>query len=115
MFTFRRTESKPAEVWTIAAAEGALPDAEARFGAAARYNAREAEEEGPSNFHELGVIVAFETSAGVTEFVLACKDGLSEREKNTLFVEFEMLLGRHCYGGRGDEQKGWFVHDTLLD
>lgn len=113
MFTFRRTSHEPAEVWTIAIAAGSLPGAEARFGPAARANARNGEDEGPSHFHEIGVVIAFEQAHGETQFLLACKDGLSDDEKNTMRVELEMLLGREVYGWDNEEAAGWFLHDTL--
>ncbi len=81
MFTFHRTESRPAEIWNIIVAEGSLQDAESRFGSALRFNAREPDEgQGPNSFHKIGVLVAFEVKNGDVEFLLACKDGLTDAE-----------------------------------
>lgn len=114
MFTFNRTHSGPAEVWTITVAAKALPDAASRFGTPLRNNARDSSgEERPSHFHEVGIVVALEMGVDETEFLLACKEGLTEAEKRTLLVELEMLLGRQVYGWGAEESRGFFLHDSL--
>lgn len=112
MFTFHRLHARPAEIWSIALADGVLAGAAKRFGKAVRFNARP-QGAGPSRFHEVGVLVAFEGDGGDVEFVLACRDGLTENEKRTLYVELEMLLGREAYRVGSDEVRGWFLHDAL--
>lgn len=112
MFTFHRLHSQPAEIWSIALAEGVAAGARRRLGKAVRFNARD-RDAGLSHFHEVGVVVAFETANGDVEFIVACRDGLTEPEKRTLFVELEMLLGREVYRTGSEEVRGWFLVDSL--
>lgn len=96
IFTFSRLTTRPAESWSITLAEGIVPGAAKRFGRAVRLNGRPPSA-GPTYFHEIGVLVAFEAHKGDVDFLLACRHGLTDEEKKTLYVELEMLLGRSVY------------------
>ena len=112
MFTFQRISSGPAEVWEILVAKDSAPKADERFGKTLRYNARRRRNEGPSQFHQVGVMCAISRGDEV-EFLLSCKAGLSEKEERTLLVELELLLGREVYATGSEKEQGWFLHDTL--
>lgn len=112
MFTFSRLTTRPAESWSITLAEGIVPDATKRFGRAVRLNGRPPGA-GPTHFHEIGVLVAFEAHKGDMDFLLACRHGLTDEEKKTLYVELEMLLGRSVYRIGTPRVRGWFHHEVI--
>jgi hypothetical protein len=112
MFTFQRISSRPAETWTITLAEGVVTDAPKRFGKPLKFNGR-TKGQGPSRFHDIGVLMAIDGGDGDTEFLLACRDGLTSLERGTLMVELEMLLGKSVHRNGAEETRGWFIHDAL--
>ena len=108
MFVFHRHRAGPTEVYSILLPQGRSQDSE-RFGEPLRYSLY-----GQDRYHEVGMLVLIHGESDV-EYLLVCKNGLTDEEQAILGRGIEHLVGKEVHTGGSEPTAGWYVYDSLRD
>ena len=113
MFIFQRQSepSEVAEIWRVLLPEGAVPDAERRFGPALINEGTELKS-GPPTCHEVGVLFLHHRDRGEVDFLIGAKGPLKPQEERALSFAVEQLVGAAIHDGE-EPVNGWYWYDTL--